>query len=263
MVGGVARPRRQFLPLWLRRMERTYLAAYNACVTGAWGVVVAKWAFLVAETYRAGEGGSPTRLVALLPYGQLAEFMAALEIFNGVMRLTGASVVGAVLLHLGRGIVLFWIISHFPIVHEGWSASALLAVWGFGDMSRFGYLALSKMGLDSKALKTLRYAIPLVLFPLGVVLEVVQVMGALLESRDLRYVVPMPILLGGGGVEADENGRLTLLHMPARPLLALFLLTYVPGAPYMYRLIHAAWRKHAMGMASSTARDASGKRKLQ
>jgi len=226
------------MPSWLLFVERMYLSVFNLCVAGAWGIVVFKWfVFLIAENPDAQRGS----LHALLPYGQLAEFMSSMEIINGFMRLTGSSVLGALILHLGRGIVLFWVMSNFSMVYEGWSAPALLVVWGFGDISRFGYLALAKVGLDSKALKSFRYSIPLILFPLGVILEIVQVIGALLESQGLRYTIQVP-RTAAGSHSADED--LLVMHIPVRPLLALFLITYIPGAPYMYRLIRVAWRKH-------------------
>lgn len=158
----------------------------------------------------------------------LCQLLSSVEILHILLKSIPGNLYSSIILHTGRNIILT-IIYYFSDVHNSWSTFLLYTFWSIGDITRYIYYAVSCLpninGVEVQLFipainrsKSLRVTVPLYVFPLGVLAELVVLYNAAQTS--------------------------TLNHTDIHLLMISYvLIAYGTGCPTLYKSMLNAYRK--------------------
>jgi very-long-chain (3R)-3-hydroxyacyl-CoA dehydratase len=144
-------------------MKTAYLSLYNGALFIAWLYI-----FFGASAYRFGVHPSDITLdnVFLLLYA--AQCAAVMEIVHALLGLTKTNVVVAVFQVVGRNLCLFGGLAPFQHLHDETIMLELTMAWALIEVVRFPMYLYASLGATPPALLSfIRYALPIVLYPIG------------------------------------------------------------------------------------------------
>lgn len=165
---------------------RAYLVAYNAAQTVGWGVCLVQVLLHAPKgpeaAYRAGA-----------PAAAWFQFIAFAEILHAALGLVPSSALNNFLQWLGRSNALFRLAQAIPELQSNPCAALMLGCWGLGEVIRYPWYALTLTGSCPQWLTWLRYSAFILIYPVGVVAEMVLMYRALpfIRARKL-FSVFMP-----------------------------------------------------------------------
>ncbi|CAN8097160.1 unnamed protein product [Discula destructiva] len=186
-------------------LKRVYLVAYNSVNAALWAIV------LVRTVQMLTIGGPEAVYPAVGEFTKWTQTLAGLEIVHSVLGVVRAPLF-TTLIQVASRFALVWGAVHFyPAIATSPAYSSMLLAWSTTEVVRYAFFALSLSGIESGVLQWLRYSGFWVLYPVGILSELWELVLALLAARD------------DGGSPAWA------------PVVAgLVIATYGPGAPLLY-----------------------------
>eukprot|EP00752_Nemacystus_decipiens_P017800 g15959.t1 len=219
-------------------VKDAYLVVYNLACAGGWGYV------LLACASHILAGSEPQALYdeveKVLQAVQTAALMEVMHAMLGVVRSPWITT----LMQVGSRIALLWGFMWAVPSTQGQLGSLLcITSWTCVEIPRYLFYTFGVLKSSPYPLFFLRYSLFAILYPTGIVGEVMTMIAALPDLKKSQDT----LRLGVGSVGASGY------------ILALIILAiYVPGAPYMYMNM-VANRRSAFKKRNTAAAEAAKK----
>jgi hypothetical protein len=122
----------------------------------------------------------------LSPALRLALGISFVEVFNSIAGFTRSPLPAVLLISCTRAGVELLV---GPLIPCGsWQHVLTATMWGFGDMVRFGCFAIASAAPDVHLVKSVRYTVGPILFPIGTFAEMMMVILAASDGRPMIYL---------------------------------------------------------------------------
>jgi len=235
------------LLFYVRQLLQWYLLAYNAAQACGWAAVLARLALYVA----GGSVGEPWRAFGA-PGLLFWQNLAALEVCHALLGVVRAPWLTTAMQVASRLLVVN-LVQAEPALWQVWPLLLVGACWGCTEVVRYAWYAAKLLGallgapsvLPLRPHTWLRYSTFLLLYPLGVLGELLLLHAAL--PTPLGQAAP----LAAAGVPT-----------PVASLLRAAMLAYVPGFPLLF--VHMLrQRAKVLGGARECARVAHAPEKAE
>ncbi|KAK1765761.1 tyrosine phosphatase-like protein [Phialemonium atrogriseum] len=201
-------------------LKKGYLIAYNSASAIAWTTILGR---VVAVLLLKGPHMVP---LAVDNFARITQTFATLEILHSVLGIV-PSPLFTTLMQVASRLFLMWLVTYpFPSVTTSPAYSSMLCAWSLTELIRYGYFTAKLTGGDASPppywLHWLRYSAFIVLYPVGISSELVEVyLAATGPARGLAWWAPYA--------------------------LAAAAAVYAPGAPKLYTYMVKQRRKQLGG----------------
>ncbi|ETN15379.1 hypothetical protein PPTG_06653 [Phytophthora nicotianae INRA-310] len=200
-----------------------YLLAFNATSCAGWAYVLYLTVTTVLEAHGAGQDwnqvAQSTWLVVSMPL-KIVQTMAVMEIVHAAVGFV-RSPLGSTLMQVSSRLWLVWAINVLcPVSRYQFGFPLMVASWGLVEVPRYSFYALNLYNAVPGFLFFLRYHLFMVLYPSGVLGEVLCMVSSLGFLSTGAYSIQQP---------NTHNISISLYVV-----VILVLLVYIPGLPVMY-----------------------------
>ena len=194
----------------IRLLLKWYLLAYNCAQACGWAAVLGRLALYVA----GGSVGEPWRAFGA-PGLLFWQNLAALEVVHALLGVVRAPWLTTAMQVASRLLVVN-LVDAEPALWSVWPLLLVGASWGFTELVRYSWYGANLLGTPLRLHTWLRYSTFLLLYPLGV-------LGELLI---LHAAMPTPL---------GQSAPLAAAGVPPlATLLRVAMLAYVPGFPLLF-----------------------------
>lgn len=160
-----------------------------------------------------------TWMVVSLPL-KIVQTMAVMEIVHAAVGIVRSPIVST-LMQVSSRLWLVWAINVLcPVTRYQFGFPLMVASWGLVEVPRYSFYALNLYNVVPNVLFFLRYHLFMVLYPSGVLGEVLCMISSLGYLSTGAYSIQLP---------NTHNISISLYV-----IVILVLLTYIPGLPIMY-----------------------------
>jgi len=147
--------------------------------------------------------------------------LAIMEIFHAIIGIVPSNPMLVLMQIFSRVFVVWGVVHSFARVHNSITIPLMLTAWAVTEIIRYGYYFTHLLGWVPYSLVWCRYTFFIVLYPLGVIGEVLTTMFALPYMRDTQwYSINLPNF---------ANVSFSYYYC-----VIAIMLAYVPGFPQMY-----------------------------
>ena len=160
--------------------SKMWLVASNFITSAAWGRV----AFLIALYGLNEESASCSDVI--VPATRLALGISFVEVLNCILGLTRSPILAVLLFSCTRAGVELLVAPLIPC--ESWQHLLTVSMWGIGDLVRFGCFTVDTAKPGIRAVKSIRFTVGPILFPIGAFGEMMMVILAASDGRPALYV---------------------------------------------------------------------------
>ncbi|KAE9018335.1 hypothetical protein PR003_g13609 [Phytophthora rubi] len=200
-----------------------YLLAFNSASCAGWAYVLYLTVTTVLKAHEAGQDLSQvaqsTWDVVSLPL-KVVQTMAVMEIVHAAVGFV-RSPLGSTLMQVSSRLWLVWAINVLcPASRYQFGFPLMVASWGLVEVPRYSFYALNLYNAVPGFLFFLRYHLFMVLYPSGVLGEVLCMVSSLSFLSTGAYAIQLP---------NTHNVSISLYVV-----VVLVLLVYIPGLPVMY-----------------------------
>ncbi|KAE8901813.1 hypothetical protein PF005_g11276 [Phytophthora fragariae] len=200
-----------------------YLLAFNGASCAGWAYVLYLTVTTVLKAHEAGQDLSQvaqsTWDVVSLPL-KVVQTMAVMEIVHAAVGFV-RSPLGSTLMQVSSRLWLVWAINVLcPVSRYQFGFPLMVASWGLVEVPRYSFYALNLYNAVPGFLFFLRYHLFMVLYPSGVLGEVLCMVSSLSFLSTGAYAIQLP---------NTHNVSISLYVV-----VVLVLLVYIPGLPVMY-----------------------------
>ncbi|EEY62396.1 uncharacterized protein PITG_14831 [Phytophthora infestans T30-4] len=200
-----------------------YLLAFNGASCAGWAYVLYLTVTTVLEAYGAGQDwnqvAQSTWIVVSLPL-KIVQTMAVMEIVHAAVGFV-RSPLGSTLMQVSSRLWLVWSINVLcPVSRYQFGFPLMVASWGLVEVPRYSFYALNLYNAVPNFLFFLRYHLFMVLYPSGVLGEVLCMVSSLSFLSTGVYAIQQP---------NAHNVSISLYVV-----VILVLVVYIPGLPVMY-----------------------------
>lgn len=160
-----------------------WLTATNFITSAAWARVV-----VVVLTHGLADLSNEQSTAcseALVPAVRMALLISFVEIFNSITGFTRSPLAAVVLFSCTRAGVEYLLAPLIPC--GSWQHLLTVTLWGLGDMVRFGCFAFDTAFPGIRMVKSIRFTVGPVLFPIGATGEMTMVLLAASNGRPILY----------------------------------------------------------------------------
>lgn len=160
-----------------------WLTACNLITAAAWGRVA-----IIVLTNGLGVLANEQSAICeerLVPSVRMALMISFVEIFNSVTGFTRSPLAAVLLFSSTRAGVEYLVAPLIPC--GSWQHVLTVAMWGLGDMVRFGCFAIDTAFPGIRMVKSIRFTVGPILFPIGASGEMFMVILAASKGRQLLY----------------------------------------------------------------------------
>lgn len=196
-----------------------YLTIYNVTQAILFAIILSKlligWFTYGSEYFQVAAKENIQLLVT-------CQFAAVLEVVNPVLGVVKTGVRAPLLQVLGRNFVLFALIVPVKEFHGEPIVFLLFLFWSLIEVIRYPFYVLSLYRINAYVIFWLRYSVWLLLYPAGIICEIVLVVKSIVHARATQrwsYPLPNPINF----------------HFDLSLLLVVILIAYVPFGFYNLR----------------------------
>lgn len=153
----------------------------------------------------------------------LLQAFASLEVVHAVLQVVPGSWLSALLLHMGRDIILFGIVANFRVCQTDWALFGLCFVFALGEIIRYPFYLLTTLGKEVPfPLLWLRYTASIALLPFGYYCEI------------RLALLTLPLV---------KNTMVFGLVNGASAVLGYLFIAYVLGGPYIILTVYRQRQK--------------------
>ncbi|KAL1869176.1 hypothetical protein VTK73DRAFT_3345 [Phialemonium thermophilum] len=185
-------------------LKRSYLIAYNFASAVAWATVLGR---VVAVLFLKG---APFVPLTVANFARTTQTFALLEILHSILGIVPAPLLTTIL-QVSSRLFIMWLVTYpFPEVTASPAYSSMLSAWSLVEIIRYAYFALKQGGAAPPYwLHWLRYSAFIVLYPIGITSELIEVFLAI-RGPAAQLAWWAPYFLGAAAT------------------------VYIPGAPTLY-----------------------------
>lgn len=204
-------------------LVNVYLLVFNAASCVGWAYVLYLTLKTVLQAQEADQDwnqvAQSTWMVVSLPL-KIVQTMAVMEIVHAAVGIV-RSPIASTLMQVSSRLWLVWAINVLcPVTRYQFGFPLMVASWGLVEVPRYSFYALNLYNVVPNALFFLRYHLFMVLYPSGVLGEVLCMISSLGYLSTGAYSIQLP---------NTHNISISLYV-----IVILVLLTYIPGLPIMY-----------------------------
>lgn len=165
-------------------IQNIWLTASNLITATAWGRVV--WIILMAGVGEVLQPESTVCTERLTPAVRTALIISFVEIVNSVLGLTRSPLAAVLLFSCTRAGVEYLVAPLIPC--GSWQHILTVSMWGLGDFVRFGCFAVDTAIPGIRLVKSIRFTVGPILFPIGASGEMFMViLAGYLNQRPILY----------------------------------------------------------------------------
>eukprot|EP00301_Raphidiophrys_heterophryoidea_P026923 c9393_g1_i1.p1 GENE.c9393_g1_i1~~c9393_g1_i1.p1 ORF type:complete len:771 (-),score=263.09 c9393_g1_i1:258-2495(-) len=227
---------------------RIYLTAYNFFQTVGWCVC-----FGATVKYLA-DPSTGTVWQHAGNYVTIYQFVAILEILHSALGFVSADTFTTFIQVFSR-LLLVGIVSTNPVTHTHWGVALMLFCWTLTEVVRYGYFAVKLAGLEISVLTWLRYSLFFVLYPAGVLGEVMTATAALPTMHYTLSQINTATAESSTVLYAWLHRAVeTVIVSDVADWMRYFVFpAYFLGLPFLYMHMVAQRKKVLRGVASAAA----------
>ncbi|CAH0478146.1 unnamed protein product [Peronospora belbahrii] len=198
---------------------KLYLVIFNAASCAGWAYVLYLTVTTVLKTYGDDQVAQNTWDVVSFPL-KVVQTMAVMEIVHAALGFV-RSPLGSTLMQVSSRLWLVWIINVLcPVSRYQFGFPLMVTSWGLVEVPRYSFYALNLYNAVPNVLFFLRYHLFMLLYPSGVLGEVLCMVSSLSFLSTGVYAIQLP---------NTHNVSVSLY------VVVLFvLIVYIPGLPVMY-----------------------------
>eukprot|EP00542_Grammatophora_oceanica_P022184 CAMPEP_0194038462 /NCGR_PEP_ID=MMETSP0009_2-20130614/10701_1 /TAXON_ID=210454 /ORGANISM="Grammatophora oceanica, Strain CCMP 410" /LENGTH=211 /DNA_ID=CAMNT_0038680975 /DNA_START=89 /DNA_END=724 /DNA_ORIENTATION=+ len=169
--------------------KRSILVVSNGITCLTWALVVLKVVAVPGYKAFANEGDPTACEESLSPAIQIALAASLLELLSSVTGITRTNPAMVALFTVARSVIELLIA---PMIGcAAWQHVCLGLAWGIGDSVRFGCFTLGALFPDKPLIKSIRYSVGPIAFPIGVLFEILMLIRAASDGRPGMYIVAL------------------------------------------------------------------------
>ncbi|CAI5745882.1 unnamed protein product [Peronospora destructor] len=200
-----------------------YLLTFNCASCAGWAYVLYQTLITVLKSYESGQEwdqiAKNTWNVVSLPL-KVVQTMAIMEIVHAAMGFV-RSPLGSTFMQVSSRLWLVWGINVLcPVSRYQFGFPLMVASWGLVEVPRYSFYALHLYNVVPDFLVFLRYHLFILLYPSGVLGEVLCMVNSLSFLSAGAYAIQLP----------NTHNVSVSLYL----VVILVLVVYMPGLPVMY-----------------------------